>query len=416
MWPRNSPSYNLPMHDLRPALGCAALLGLLVACGPVAATNQGGGGHGGAAGGGVGGAGAAAAGGVAAGEAGEPAGGAAASGGGGFAPVMPIGTDLGELSVESIAVWKGDAKGAYTIIHDDLCDWSLNSLFTIAEPELTKRGLRSAFGAIVKVCEERTLWRQLQLMRDHGHEIINHSWDHQDMVEAMPLPTLELELDHSTEVLDSNLKDQKTSFFIFPYDSINDAAVEHLGTLGYLGARAGKKGVNKPDFPDGMRVMFDVYGGENSIYDGMGDILQIYVDLAISEGGWSVREFHGVDDTSFWAMATPDYQAHLDYVKSKVDSGELWVDTPSTVVRYRFARQYCGVPQADGYQLAFAAPSTDCARYATPLTVLISTELDAPSLLATQDGQMLTTRKLAERKFAVDIDPSLGPAAVGGGD
>ena len=72
--------------------------------------------------------------------------------------------------------------------------------------------------------------------------------------------------------------------------------------------------------------------------------------------------------------------------------------------------------QADGYQLAFAAPSADCARYATPLTVLFSTELDAPRLVAMQNGQMLATRKLAERQFAVDIDPAFGPAAVGGSD
>jgi hypothetical protein len=349
--------------------------------------------------------------------AGGSAGAAAGAGMGGsmLIPVMPIGTDLGALVVESVAVWKGETKGAYTIIHDDLCDWNINSLLTIAEPELTKRSLPSAFGAIVQRCEERTLWPRLEEMRQHGHEIINHSWDHQDIVLAEPPTTLELQVNHATEVLDANLKDQKTSFFIFPYDSFNDAAIARLSTLGYLGARAGTKGVNGADFPDGMRVMFDVYGGENSIYDGDGDILKIYVDLAISEGGWSVREFHGIDDTTFWSMATPDYQTHLDYVKSKVDSGELWVDTPSTVVRYRFARQYCGMPTPDTYKVEFASPSAECARYATSLTVIVTTETDAPSLLAEQNGKMLKTKRLAEKRFAVDIDPAQGPAALGGG-
>jgi peptidoglycan/xylan/chitin deacetylase (PgdA/CDA1 family) len=329
--------------------------------------------------------------------------------------VAAIGSDLGELGVDSVATWKGDTKGAYTIIHDDICDYTIDSLFEIAEPELTQRGLRSAFGAIVQRCVERNKWAQLEVIRQHGHEIINHTWDHKDIVEEAAMAPLSLEIDQANQVLNDNLVGQHTSFFIFPYDSFDDAAVEHVGSLGYLGARAGKKGVNPADFPDGLRVMFDVWGGENSIYDGQGDILQIYVDLAIAQGGWSVREFHGIADTTFFAMDVDAYRAHLDYVKSKVDSGELWVDTPSAVLRYRFSRQYCGEPSVAGYQLAFPPPSCDCARYAAPLSVVVTTTLDAPSALATQGGQMRPTKKLGPNRFLVDVDPLGGPLALGGG-
>jgi peptidoglycan/xylan/chitin deacetylase (PgdA/CDA1 family) len=277
------------------------------------------------------------------------------------------------------------------------------------------RGLPSAFGAIVLRCQERKLWPKLEVLRQHGHEIINHTWDHKDIVEEAAMAPLSLEIDQANQVLNDNLVGQRTSFFIFPYDSFNDAAVEHLAQVGYLGARAGKKGVNSADFPDGLRVMFDVWGGENSIYDGQGDILKIYVDLAIAQGGWSVREFHGIADTTFFAMNLDDYRAHLDYVKSKVDSGELWVDTPSAVVRYRFARQNCGTPSVSGYQLAFPMPSCDCARYATPLSVIVTTTVDAPSALAMQGGKMLPTRKLAPNRFVVDAEPLGGAIAVGGG-
>jgi peptidoglycan/xylan/chitin deacetylase (PgdA/CDA1 family) len=353
-----------------------------------------------------------------AGVAGSPGGGGAGgnAGGGGMhecAPLTSVGSDLGTLAVESVATWKGDAKGAYTIIHDDVCDYTIDSLFDVAEPELSARGLHSAFGAIVSRCEERKLWSKLELMRQHGHEIINHTWDHKDMVEDAQA-SLAVEIDQATQVLDANLVGQQTSFFIFPYDSFNDAAVQHLGGLGYLGARAGAKGVNTADFADGLRVMFDVYGGENSIYDGQGDILQIYVDLAISEGGWSVREFHGVADQTFWAMDTNAYKAHLDYVKSKVDSGELWVDTPSTVVRYRFARQYCGLPAVMGSSLVPAMPSADCARYATAVSTIVTTTVDAPSLLASQDGKELVTKRLGPSRYLVDLDPAGCPVALGG--
>ncbi len=428
MWRRNWPSYNPAMREARFGPACLAASLLLGACGPnrhVVPSDEGasgnasaGGARGGAGSGGLGaGSGAGAAGGADAGAAGAASSagascGAPQGGAGGAAPAA-IGTSLGALEVEGVAVWRGDAKGAYTIIHDDICDYSIDSLFTVADPELTQRGLRSGFGAIVQRCEERKLWAKLELLRQHGHEIINHTWDHKDIVEEAP--PLALEIDQSSLVLDQNLVDQHTSFFIFPYDSFNDAAVQHLGSRGYLGARAGKKGVNSADFPDGLRVMFDVYGGENSIYDGQGDILKIYVDLAISEGGWSVREFHGVSDTTFFSLDIDDYRAHLDYVKSKVDAGELWVDTPTAVVRYRFSRQYCGAPSASGFTLAPPTPSCECERYATALSVIFTSEQDAPSVLARQDGGMLPTKKLGPRRFLVDVDPRGGPVAVGGG-
>ena len=424
MWRRNWPSYNLPMREARLAFACLATASLLGACGhqtagvrPSTGGDSGGGvsGSAGVGAGGVG-AGGVGAGGVgAAGAAGATAGECALGMGPATGGAAPVGTDLGELTVESVAVWKGDAKGAYTIIHDDICDWPIDSLFEVAEPELTQRGLNSAFGAIVLRCQERRLWPKLELMRQHGHEIINHTWDHHDIVTDGALAPLSLEMDQANQVLNDNLVGQHTSFFIFPFDSFDDAAVEHLATLGYLGARAGTKGVNAANFPDGLRVMFDVWGGENSIYDGQGDILKLYVDLAISQGGWSVREFHGIADTTFFAMNVDDYRAHLDYVKSKVDSGELWVDTPSAVVRYRFSRQYCGVPSVDGYQLSFPMETCDCARYAAPLSVIVTTAVDAPSAVATQDGKMLPTKKLAPNRFVVDVAPLGGPVAVGGG-
>jgi len=386
------------MREARLAFACLAALSLLVACGPTAPIDGAGG-----------------SGGLGAGGAGATGGGATAgSGGTSLAPPGPIGTDLGALSVEAVAVWKENAKGAYTIIHDDACDYTLDSLFNVADPELTQRGLRAAFGAIVERCQERNSWAKLELVRQHGHEIINHSWDHKDLVMEAATAPLSVEIDQANQVLDANLKDQHTSFFIFPYDSFDDAAVQHVGSLGYLGARAGKKGVNMPDFPDGLRVMFDVWGGEDSIYNGQGDILKIYVDLAISEGGWSVREFHGIADLSYNPMTVDDYRLHLDYVRSKVASAELWVDTPSAVLRYRFARQYCGLPSASGYLLAFAPPSADCMRYDTPLSVIFTTTEDPRNVAAMQGDRVLPTVKLGPKRFLVDVNPAGGPIAVGG--
>lgn len=402
----NWPSYNLAMRGAHLAFASLAAGLSLVACGPDVVRGPSGAGAAGMAGTGASGA--------SGGTAGSGASGGAGGSAGATTPPDPVGTDLGTLTVESVAIWKDNTKGAYTIIHDDACDYTLDSLFNVADPELTARSLKAAFGAIVQRCQERRVWPKLEVLRQHGHEIINHSWDHKDIVAEAAMAPLDVEIDQANTVLDMNLADQHTSFFIFPYDSFNDAAVAHIASLGYLGARAGTKGVNTSDFPDGLRVMFDVWGGEDSIYNGQGDILKIYVDLAISEGGWSVREFHGIADLSYNPMTVDGYKQHLDYVRSKVDTGELWVDTPSAVLRYRFARQYCAPPTASGYLLTFPAPSEDCKRYATPLSIIFTTSVDARGVIAQQDGQVLLAGKLGPNRFLVDINPAGGPIAIGG--
>lgn len=329
-------------------------------------------------------------------------------------------SSLGALTVEGISTWRGNATAAYSIIHDDVCDYIDDSLFDVAEPALTARGLRAGFGAIVERCAERNVWDKVEVMVAHGHEILCHSWDHKDFVANDPTtnapPDLSLEIDHATMVLAENLPDQKLQYFIFPFDSFSQSMVDHLGTVGYMGARAGIKGVNPPDFPDPLRGDFDVYNDENSIYyPQFSDVNKAYVDDAIAKGGWAIRELHGIQDTTWENIPTADYTAHLDYVKAKVDSGELWVDTPSAVSHYRFARQYCGVPSALGSTLSFAAPSAQCTANATPLSVIITTAVDATSVSATQAGKALTSKRLSAKRYLVDIDPTLGDVVLQGG-
>ena len=335
------------------------------------------------------------------------------SGGGGFAGAEPVASNVGVITPMGVSVWRGNATAAYSIIHDDACDYPLDSLFTTAEPELTMRGLRAAFGAIVERCQERNVWDKLKIMISHGHEIVCHSWTHPDFVDDNA--DLSLQIDQATMVLAQNLPEQKVQYFIFPYDSFTQPMVDHLAAVGYTGARAGSKGVNPPDFPDPLRSEFDVYNGENSIYyPAFPDVLKAYVDDAISKGGWAIREFHGVQDTSWEAVPTTDYEAHLDYIKGKVDTGELWVDTPSTVSHYRFARQFCGLPTVVGAVLSFGAPSAQCTANATPLSVIVQTEVDAAVLSATQGMKALPTRRLSEKRYLVDVDPTLGRVVLHG--
>jgi peptidoglycan/xylan/chitin deacetylase (PgdA/CDA1 family) len=349
-----------------------------------------------------------------AGSGGQASGGSAGSAGGGSAGFggALAGGDVGAIGVESVAQFRGAAQGAYTIMHDDLCDYNIDSLFDVAEPMLNERGLNAAFGVIVQRCEERMIWNRVNALIANGHEIMNHTWTHLDV--GAPGANIAEQVDQATTVLNQNLTSGPAKFFIFPYDSFTDDVVAHLATLGYSGARAGTKGLNQADFGDGLRVMFDVYGGENSIYMEQGDILKYYVDLAISDAGWAVREFHGIADQTFEPVPVADYEAHLDYVKEKVDAGQLWVDTPSSVINYRFARMHCGSASASGNSVSFATTDSQCPTFPGTLSVVLTTGVDVTTLYAQQQGMMRTTKKLGPNRYAADIDPMAGPALISG--
>lgn len=333
------------------------------------------------------------------------------------------GADVGEVTVIGVTQWKQDAKAAYSIIHDDLCDPTRDSLFSDADRELTARGLRAGFGAIVGDCESRAIWDQVQVLKDHGHEILSHTWAHHDLVHgtdrsgAMVSVDLSRELNQSATTLNQKLRDQRTSYFIFPYDSFNDQLVGALAGAGYLAARAGERGLNEQVFADAFRNKFDAWGASYIDHSSGGtsdpSVLSRYVDAAIESGGWGNRELHSIGSAG-WEIELATYRAHLDYLKSKVTSGQLWVDNPSTVVRYRYAREACALPHGGASQLTLQAPSSECSKWATELTLRVKIGASFQLLYLKQGQRRATYTRTPAGDFLVDVDPAAGSVLLGG--
>ncbi len=352
---------------------------------------------------------------------------------GGTAPLV-------NFTVGQVTTWRNDATAAYTIFHDDTCDVVVDSQFSIADPELAERGLVASFGAVAKHCEDRNLWSQLETLRAHGHEIVNHSWDHTNFMDAMGLgvqrSTIQTnQIDNARTTLQANLSNLAVTFFIFPEDAFDPGFLEYLEAQGYLGARAGARGFNNANFPDDFRVQFDVYGPGYSIYTLEGAnagtpcesaqqgeqnsgtdacrtyILNHYLDEVIAAGGYGIRELHGVGDG--WEPVPPAlYESHLDYVKSKMDTGAVWVGTASDVIRYRHAREACTAPTGGMNQLSFGSPSVDCTRYATGLTFVVTAGTALTSLSGAQGGAAIGVTKRPDGSFLVTADPSQGPVTL----
>jgi hypothetical protein len=349
------------------------------------------------------------------------------------------------LRIESVATWRNDATAAYSLVHDDVCNDDTQGVFTHADPELTRRGLRGGFGVIVEQCQKNGRWPQVRTLLEHGHDVFSHSWSHlcltedAGIVQACP-PEVPRSLDFAQQI-DAAAAALKTNagvgpdFFIFPFDACDPAAVAHLQALGYLGARCGLSGVNPPHFPDSFKINFDVWGPAYSTYwsapvcAGVTRfetppaqapaacrtyVINHLVDEAIAVKGWASRELHGFDDDAGAWEPVPlaDYVAHLDYVQARAQAGELWVEGPTSVLKYRWAREACARPTVSGRTLRFPAPAPACARHATVLSYLITTDADPAAISVQQAGSTLPGRKRGPGRFVIDADPTKGDAIV----
>jgi peptidoglycan/xylan/chitin deacetylase (PgdA/CDA1 family) len=373
------------------------------------------------------------------GSAGGGAGGSTGGAGGG----PPSGS---AFKVDGVAIWRGNAKAAYTIIHDDLCDSSTFGSFDHADPALVAHGMHAGFGANPNTCNTEKKWPDVKTLVSHGHDVFNHTWDHA-CIGSMGGCTgqkysadlgLEIDQAHALLQMQTGLTPQ---FFIFPYDVCGSVPIAHLQEKGYLGARCGSHGLNASNFANGFAVAFDVWGPNFSTYVNQGPcagktkpdtdskpsrdlpadcrmyVLNHYVDDAIAKGGWANREMHGFDDNpgSFEPLSIPDYTAHLDYVKTKIDAGDVWMEGPTRVLKYRFAREKCAPPTVmTGSTLAFGTPSADCSKYATTLSYLVSTAdgSDPPRLQVRQGATTLPAKKLSAGHFVADADPTQGNAVL----
>jgi peptidoglycan/xylan/chitin deacetylase (PgdA/CDA1 family) len=351
------------------------------------------------------------------------------------------------FTLTGIATWRGAAEGAYSIILDGVCD--SDGAFTHADGELTRRGLHGGFGVIVSSCGAAPggKWPQVKTLVSHGHDVFNQSWSHPCLGTARecggngpPSADLAEQIDHSTQVLEDTLG-VPIKYFIFPYDVCGADAVAHLRQRGYLGARCGTRGISAPTFPDGFATRFDIWGPAFSIYGNAGPckglvmalntnvppaslpaacrsfVLDQYVEDAIAGKGWAIRALTGFldDRNAFQPMSLADYTAHLDHVRAKVDAGLLWVEGPTPVLKYRWAREKCAAPVVmGGNTLHFAEPSADCRTYATTLSYLVATadQSDPATLGVTQATGTVAARKLGPGRFVVDVDPTRGDAVL----
>ncbi|SMC18078.1 Polysaccharide deacetylase [Andreprevotia lacus DSM 23236] len=332
------------------------------------------------------------------------------------------------VTAAAYTTWAGGAKGAYSLVHDDYCAYITDGQISNAEPELTKRGLHATFAVITANCAPYH-WQAAKQFIAHGHEIASHSRNHFDSNTAAWNSSAEI--DGSASDIAAHLDGYKVGFFAWPSDIAPDAPMNYLkSAANYIGGRAASRvdennniiygtaaGVNDANFTNPYNIKWDLFtnSGIWSLYPMGSEILNLHVDAAIAQGGWALRTAHGVGDQSWETIPVDRYIAHLDYVKSKVDAGDLWMATPSQVIRYRFARQNCSPAvtlDGNGQALVHFATGADCLKYGTDLTLDIATDRAVTAAAATQAGQPLAVKLLDGSHVRVTVNPTLGDASL----
>lgn len=316
------------------------------------------------------------------------------------APVTGVeGPSAGPLTIVSARVtpWRDDARAAYSLIHDDLCAGA-EGILAHAVPELRARGLRAGLAAVAGSCEASGIAARLPELAAEGFEIVNHSYSHPHVTAALaPVEVVE-----ARRLLETYTRGPVT-FFAFPFDDYSEATVALVGAAGHLGARAGGGGVNGAEFAEPLRVKFEAYGPYSSYGSGP-DSLDRYVAAAVSGGGWALRECHGVADSSWEPVPLDDYRAHLDRVRGQVEAHQLWMATPSAVIRYRLARQRCGAPRVEGNVVSFAT-SDACVALQPELTLALTPGGQPSAVAVRSGGNELPARRGSSGEWIVTVDP-----------
>jgi hypothetical protein len=348
-------------------------------------------------------------------------------------------------SLKEVALWRGNATAAYSILHEVVCDSAFLGPLNKAKPELEKRGLTAGFAVIANVCTSANLWPKVKALADGGNEILNQGFSHACLGASAAACGMGVarstdfakEIGQAANELKTRVGLTEPGVFVFPYDVCSPAAITYLKSNGFLGARCGTGNMNASSFADAFSVKFDLWGPGVSGYRNGAPckgvaadaaptaapaacreyILNAPLDEAIKQKGWFIRGFHGFqgDMGNYQPVAIADYGSHLDAVAAKVQAGQLWVAGPNQVVKYRFARQHCVGATLSGQTLGFPTPSADCSKYATRLSYVVATAdgSDPATIGLTQAGARTAGKKVGPGTFVVEADPTKGEATLG---
>src|SRR3989339_285890 len=253
----------------------------------------------------------------------------------------------------SIATWQNNAKGAYSMIMDDFPGSWTPGIEQIADTMLANRGLAVSIATIVTHCTSAK-WQVARDMVSRGHRIECHSGNHLQSWGANPNPY--------------NLSDP-------------------------------------------FRPKYQVFGTAEGLSG-----LNSFVSSAVSQGGWALRETHGVQDASWNPVPIDTFRAHLDFCRQEIDNGNLWMAPAQTVLKYIYERKNYAVSVQNAnvsqFEILFQGNAMDSSIYDLPLTLLVKLPVNYDSVEVVQGGTILNIVRLNPDSIMFNANPFRGIIAV----
>ncbi len=283
----------------------------------------------------------------------------------------------------SVAKYRGGKACATSFTFDD----GNKDNFTIAAPELEKRGWNGTFWLnCAKIPGEAggtdriMTWDDVVMLHQRGHEISNHGWNHRKLTK-IPYDEAVIEVEKNDSAILAHTG-VRPSTFCYPYNARNEQILE----------LAGKERV-------GTRTRQYAFGEQSS-----DEQLRKRMDQVIAEEGWAVWMTHGITSGYDCFKDATRFTSFLDYVKDRED--RIWVGTFREVSAYVAERDAVSVEVKTARRKMYVETSLDLdpELYDVPLTLMVE---GVSKVTAKQDGRHLNVTCRDGISF-LDFDPSGG--------
>lgn len=291
-----------------------------------------------------------------------------------------------------IATFDSDRKAAISYTFDD----GLQDQYTLAYPEMRKRGIRATFaiigskvGGSMKAtnCPKVPVmtWDQLRQLHADGFEIASHGWAHR----ALPKQSEEgMRYDVATNdsVIEHEIG-QRPLTYVYPGNAKTDSIVAWIESTRV-----------------GSRTKQISFGGGKDLRK-----MNTYVDDLINKGSWGVTMTHGIAVGYDHFNDPTQLYRHWDYVVTKKDL--IWVAPFGEVAAYvkeRDSTKVITISEDDRYiELRLESPLNP-SLFRQPLTLLADVIADE----AWQDGKPLEIVQRNDHTLIKEVNPAGGSVTI----
>lgn len=238
-----------------------------------------------------------------------------------------------------IAKAYGNAKAIVTIISDD----GFYASGVILDKIFGERNLQCTVGGAVRIIRPY-LYKWKKLVSKGTIDLVNHSYNHIRMEDGSKIADNVHALKH--EILDADKFFQKKFgtkqiAFVCPENQMCESGYKIISKSGFWAVRRGERGLNNLSPIEGIDrgQWFNLmcYGIRDEGVTVTTEIRNGWIDSAIQEKSWLIEMWHNVaerDDGGYQTILIPEACEHLDYIRHKVDSKEVWVATFTEAVKY----------------------------------------------------------------------------------